>query len=413
MNTQSSLSKNMNKYCLCTTLDRSALEQQLRLYIDPKTLIERPHLFSDTSYYISKEDVGAMEAIISTIENVTEMESFQSRVKTSTKRIALNNFGPKGVLMGYDFHLTDEGPKLIEINTNAGGAYLNWVLAKAQISCCEGIKPIVNLGGFEQILIDMFRGEWTLQRGELPLNTIAIVDDRPQEQYLYPEFLLFAELFRTHGIQCVIVDPCELTAEGDFLMAGGKQIDLIYNRSTDFYFEDARYAVIKNAFLKGHTVVTPNPYHHALFANKHNLTILSDTLALKALQVDSEAMATLTKGIPRTITVTPENRDQLWQQRKQYFFKPVAGYGSKATYRGDKITIKVWDDIARGDYVAQELARPGVRVVQVDEDQKDLKIDIRVYTYKGSTLLLTSRLYQGQTTNFRTRGGGFAPVFLI
>ncbi len=48
-----------------------------------------------------------------------------------------------------------------------------------------------------------------------------------------------------------------------------------------------------------------------------------------------------------------------------------------------------------------------------DDDQKDLKIDIRVYTYNGKTLLLTSRLYQGQTTNFRTQGGGFAPVFII
>ena len=27
------------------------------------------------------------------------------------------------VLMGFDFHLTDDGPKLIEINSNAGGLY--------------------------------------------------------------------------------------------------------------------------------------------------------------------------------------------------------------------------------------------------------------------------------------------------
>jgi len=27
--------------------------------------------------------------------------------------------------------------------------------------------------------------------------------------------------------------------------------------------------------------------------------------------------------------------------------------------------------------------------------------------------LVSARLYQGQTTNFRTPGGGFAPVFLV
>ena len=40
-----------------------------------------------------------------------------------------------------------------------------------------------------------------------------------------------------------------------------------------------------------------------------------------------------------------------------------------------------------------------------------LKADIRCYAYAGQVKLVTARLYQGQTTNFRTPGGGFAPVF--
>jgi D-alanine-D-alanine ligase-like ATP-grasp enzyme len=35
------------------------------------------------------------------------------------------------VFFGYDFHLTDDGPKLIEINTNAGGGLLNAYLLAA------------------------------------------------------------------------------------------------------------------------------------------------------------------------------------------------------------------------------------------------------------------------------------------
>ena len=34
--------------------------------------------------------------------------------------------------MGYDFHLGSDGPQLIEVNTNAGGAFLNVLLARAQ-----------------------------------------------------------------------------------------------------------------------------------------------------------------------------------------------------------------------------------------------------------------------------------------
>ena len=41
------------------------------------------------------------------------------------------------------------------------------------------------------------------------------------------------------------------------------------------------------------------------------------------------------------------------------------------------------------------------------------KLDVRNYVYDGVTQLMTARLFQGQTTNFRTAGGGFAPVYRL
>ena len=41
------------------------------------------------------------------------------------------------------------------------------------------------------------------------------------------------------------------------------------------------------------------------------------------------------------------------------------------------------------------------------------KLDVRNYVYDGMTQLMTARLFQGQTTNFRTAGGGFAPVYQL
>jgi len=40
-------------------------------------------------------------------------------------------------------------------------------------------------------------------------------------------------------------------------------------------------------------------------------------------------------------------------------------------------------------------------------------MDVRLYTYDGKVLLTAARLYQGQATNLRTPGGGFAPVFVV
>ena len=41
------------------------------------------------------------------------------------------------------------------------------------------------------------------------------------------------------------------------------------------------------------------------------------------------------------------------------------------------------------------------------------KTDVRLYVYDGEILLTAARLYQGQATNFRMPGSGFAPVFVI
>ncbi|NJM56103.1 MAG: hypothetical protein HC841_09630 [Verrucomicrobiae bacterium] len=51
--------------------------------------------------------------------------------------------------------------------------------------------------------------------------------------------------------------------------------------------------------------------------------------------------------------------------------------------------------------------------MMVDGTPQLFKTDVRAYTYDGHIQLVAARLYQGQTTNFRTPGGGFAPVQIV
>ena len=41
------------------------------------------------------------------------------------------------------------------------------------------------------------------------------------------------------------------------------------------------------------------------------------------------------------------------------------------------------------------------------------KVDVRLYTDVAHPLLVAARIYQGQTTNFRTPDGGFARVLIV
>ncbi|MDX8390462.1 MAG: hypothetical protein R8M38_08225, partial [Mariprofundaceae bacterium] len=47
------------------------------------------------------------------------------KMKARTPKVARFNSQYSSVLMGFDFHLTSNGPKLIEINNNAAGL-LSW-----------------------------------------------------------------------------------------------------------------------------------------------------------------------------------------------------------------------------------------------------------------------------------------------
>ena len=135
-------------------------------------------------------------------------------------------------------------------------------------------------------------------------------------------------------------------------------------------------------------------------------------MRLAELGVAPEVRLGLKPGIPVTVSVSAEQSEELWSRRRELFFKPARGYGSKAAYRGDKLTRRVWAEILAADYVAQEIAPASERLVLRDDVPTDLKFDIRAFAYDGSIQLLAARLYAGQTTNFRTPGGGFAPVFI-
>jgi hypothetical protein len=376
----------------------------------------RPHLFSEAPVFLSAADLAAMQAVVAAIEAIGELPAFQNVVLGWAPEIAKVDPGPRGAFMGYDFHLTPEGPKLIEVNTNAGGAFLNALLAQAQVASCPEVQALIPtatpLEDFEAAACQMFEAEWRLQGRVGHPRVVAIIDERPEEQYLYPEFLLAQAFFERHGVEALIADPSDLRLEGGRLRLGGVAIELVYNRLVDFSFCQPEHAVIRQAYSSGAVVVTPNPRNHALLADKRNLTVLSDPRRLEELSVPTDLRRALA-GLPDARLVTPENADELWRQRKALFFKPANGHAGKAVYRGDKLTRGVWETIVRGGYIAQDFAPPSERHVQVDGDPQPRKMDVRLYTYAGETMLAAARLYQGQTTNFRTPGGGFAPVITL
>jgi len=366
--------------------------------------ISHPALFSQAAIILPAASLDAMRELVAAIETVVALPEYRRRALAWAPPGAGGELPARSVFFGYDFHLVDGQPRLIEINTNAGGGMLNACLLRAHGALDAAAR-------IEADFVAMFREEWRLSRGDAPLTRIAIVDEKPAEQYLSPEFELFRRLFERHGIATLVADPAEFTLAGKQLFYHGEVVDLIYNRLTDFSLDTPANAALRAVFAAGGVVVTPHPFAHALYADKRNLMLLSDPAMLDEFGVPAAIRAALLAGVPRTVTVRAEEGERFWAERKRWFFKPAAGFGSRAAYRGDKLTRRVFEDILQGGYIAQEIAPPSEHPVLVEDESQTMKADIRAYVYQGRVQLFAARLYQGQTTNFRTPGGGFAPVF--
>ena len=395
----------LNESCACLPIDRSEIDQDIS-GSNPipglSTLLrDRPHLFAGTSVFVSDNDLSDMYQQIDALEAAAKSDTFRyDRLAAMNGDFAAVQPATVGVMMGYDFHITPSGPKLIEINTNAGGAFL---VAALQNSVARTRFDV------QRRLTATFISEWRRSRASDRPRSIAIVDTAPEDQYLYPDMLLAQQWLEIAGIETIIVDPSDLHLDAGSLMRRDTKIDMVYNRLTDFTLECPQNSVIFEALQTNAAVISPAPRHHALHANKKNLALLSNAKRRVELGLSEHHLDALSR-LPQTQIVSDTNADILWKNRRNLFFKPASGYAGRAAYRGSKLTRRVWNEILSADYVAQEYVQPTYRSVDVSGAQTQLKYDVRVYTYDSAPLLLAARVYQGQTTNFRSPGGGFAPI---
>lgn len=361
-------------------------------------------------------DLAIIQRAVELLFRTAHSEAYCAQVDPGADSAALKDPGSFGVFMGYDFHIGVEGPRLIEVNTNAGGALLNGLHTAALCDpvqldwlCCD--PPRVE--DVETYIVGTFRDEFAAARGSgQSLATVAIVDECPAEQFLRPEFELFRDMFVRNGIEAHICDTSELVRSDDGgVEYNGQKIDLVYLRDTDFQLVSSRSAALREAWLGDEVVVTPSPREHHLLADKRRMEVFSDVDRLRELGVPEDDAAFLAQIVPETRRLSEMSLEEAWATRRNWVFKPAAAYGSKAVYRGDKISKRRLEAVyAEENFLVQRRVDPGTVVVATGDGPKEMKFDVRAYVYRDRIFLLGARVYQGQVTNFRSPGGGFSGI---
>ena len=337
-------------------------------------------------------------------KNLAKAEDSQS---IACLNLLSHNQEQDSVLMAYDFHLGPKGVKLIEVNTNASGFLL--FNSFCQFQQTEYQQAL-------QSLKESFKNEWMIFTKSKPhlasRPQLALIDQNPQQQKMFLEFIMFKDFFASMGWDLEILDSKDLKISDQNLDSqtkkssvskslyapSGQKIDFVYNRLTDFYFEN--HPILAQAYQEGLALINPQAKDYWLLSDKNRLLDWQGLIELEAIK----------KYMLEVQALRINNQEELWAQRKKYFFKIYRGYGGKMAYRGANLTRKKHKELLKYQSLAQEYIPPSK---VKDSKGQEWKVDFRAYVYKEQIQQLTARVYQGQVTQFRTPGSGFALVDIV
>lgn len=358
-----------------------------------KNLFPQSFKTAEDNQYIKKELISPfhlelpqsiLHQVRSFVNKIYQLKESAETNQSLNKEIFSHWPQNPSLLSCFDFHYSpDMGLKLIEINTNASLYITSFILYQAQnIPCLD--EQLTQL--YESFLLSLKLKKTT---------PVFIMDQEPEKQGLYFEFLLFKEWLEQQG------HPAHILASKNFNSSIHKNI---YNRDTDFYF--ANSVNLKQAYIEKEMTISPHPREYQLMADKNRLGVF------RQLLLDSDP--DFAEIIPETRSFADfESKEKLWEVRKKYFFKPSQSFGSKGVFSGKGISRKAFDSIYLPEFLAQELCPAGRQNFKKEDESIEMKYDLRFYTFEGEVQHSTARLYQGQATNMRTPNGGIAPIAFL
>ncbi len=352
-------------------------------------------LASEIPVSVSRYEFDTMLSFSRTVFRLKDNAAYLSRLSERLPHTAQIQSEWPSVLMGFDFHLTPDGPKLIEINNNAGGLYIGEGRWMPQPDIPE------LYGHLEPRLVEMFRAEWA---------TIAIMDENVTGQFMYPEMLAYADLLRKDGRQVFVISPEQLQLRDDGLVYDGVRVDVIYNRHTDFYLEGDDVAHIRRAYERGLVAINPHPRSYALIGDKSRMVDWWREGLLEQC-VDQDVAEQIRSVTPETHQLSELDADKAWSDRKHWVFKPAARHGGKGVLLGKAMSRKRYNALDIADTIVQRMIPASeVDVEGTNGEKNRMKLDIRLYMHGEKLIALAGRVWLGQVTNFRQAGSGWVPI---
>jgi uncharacterized circularly permuted ATP-grasp superfamily protein len=338
---------------------------------------------------------------------------------------------PDVVLSRLDAFLIPEGPRFIEINSDAPAGFgysdaMEAVFRQLPSFQAFAKEHAVSYEPSDRALVDAILGEGA-RRGGAARPRIAIVDWADVRTRADQEILRRA--FVDRGFECALEDPREMTFREGRLSGPSGPVDLVYRRAvlSELVQHEDEVKPFLEAYESG-VVPFVNTFRCRLSEDKAFFAILTDEAFAGLLTAEERIF--VDRLVPWTRKMAERHTRRAGQDvdlvphvlehRTGLVLKPAHGYGGQAVFVGDETEPAAWEAAVLGalgaPWVVQERVGIPEEPFPVFDDGTlrfaALKVNTNPFYVRGARSGAVTRCSRNSVINV-SAGGGSIPTFVL
>ena len=345
--------------------------------------------------------------------------------------VALDPGEPDVVLSRLDAFLTPDGPRFIEVNSDAPAGFgygdrMAEVFAELPIFREFARAAPVEYLASGRSVVEAVVSAWGNRRGAAP-PVVAIVDYADVRTRADQQILCAA--FEDAGVPCLLADPREVELGGGRLVARGRRIDVVYRRAvlSELVEREDEVRDFLDAYRLGAAVFVNSLRCH-LAEDKAFFALLLDPDSAGLMSADEANF--VARVVPWTARVE-ERRSRkggrdidlvpwILENREALVLKPSHGYGGQSVFIGDETPPGAWEaavhqGVGRAWIVQERVAIPEEPFPIVEDERltlESLKVNANPFYVAGHEVGAVTRASRSSVINV-SAGGGSVPTFVV
>ena len=405
---------------------------------EPMRTCLRPHLVSEAQWRALRASGRRLMEVAARVArhvfggDVEALLGFLGTPEAQARWVRLDPGPPDVVLSRLDAFLAPDGPRFIEINSDAPAGFgygdrMAEVFEALPLFRAFRAGRTVRYEPSGPALVEAVLEAWAARHPGASAPVVAIADWADVKTRADQDIL--RALFAARGVKCVPADPRAMEIAGGRLRAGGDTIDVVYRRAvlSELVAREDEVGAFLRAYREGLAVFVNSLRCH-LSEDKAFFAILTDEAYASLMSAEEAEL--VRRVVPWTRRVA-ERRTRhggrdidlvpwILEHRTGLVLKPAHGYGGRSVLVGGETSPAAWSEAVeaglREPWVVQERVAIPEEVFPVLVDDRlelaPLKVNVNPFYVAGANVGAVTRASRSSVINV-SAGGGSVPTFVI